>query len=95
MGFSKHWCKWIKACILGAWLSVIVNGSASGFFTSTQGVRQGDPLSLALFIIMAKAFSKIIKHYHLMGKWKGAKIGGTSILVTHYLFTNDTLLFGS
>lgn len=79
MGFSKHWCKSIKACISRAWFSVIVNGSASSFFTSTQGVRQGDPLSSALFIIMAKAFSKIIKHYHLMGKWKGAEIGGTYI----------------
>ena len=95
MGFSKGWCKWIKACISGAWFSVIVNGKAAGFFSSTQGVRQGDPLSPALFIIMAEAFSRTINHQHGMGKWKGAAIPGTNISVTHSLFADDTLLFGA
>ena len=95
MGFDKHWCKWIKACILGAWFSVIINGSVSGFFPSMQGVRQGDPLSPALFIIMVEALSRTIKQHHLYEKWKGAKIEGTSISVMHSLFANDTLLFGS
>ena len=94
-GIFKKWCKWIKACILGAWFSVIVNGKAPGFFSSTQGVRQGDPLSLALFIIMAEAFNRTINHQHVMGKWKGAVIPGTNISITHSLFADDTLLFGA
>ena len=94
MGSSYQWCKWIRACISGAWFSVIINGTASSFFSSTQGIRQGDPLSPALFIIMAKAFSRTIRHYHLLGKWKGASIIGTSISITHSLFADDTLLFG-
>ena len=94
MGFSDQWCKWIRACISGAWFSVIVNGTASGFFSSTQGIRQGDPLSPSLFIIMAEAFSRTIRHYHFLGKWKGENITGTSISITHSLFVDDTLLFG-
>ena len=94
MGFSNQWCKWIRACISGAWFSVIVNGTASSFFSSTQGIRQGDPLSPALFIIMAEAFSRTIRHYHLLGKWKGENITGTSISITHSIFADDTLLFG-
>ena len=33
MGFSKNWCKWIKACIAGAWFLVIINGKPMGFFS--------------------------------------------------------------
>ena len=43
---------------------------------------------------MAEAFSRTIRHYHLLGKWKGANITGTSISITHSLFADDTLLFG-
>ena len=70
MGFSKNWCKWIKACISGAYFLVIINGKPVGFFPSTQGIRQGDPLSLVLFIIMAEAFSKTISHQHMINKWQ-------------------------
>ena len=94
MGFSKNWCKWVKACISGAWFSVIINGKPEGFFPSTQGIRQGDPLSPVLFIIMAEAFSRTISHQHLLNKWKGALIAGTNISIAHSLFADDTLLFG-
>ena len=59
-GFSKAWCKWIKAFILGDTFSVLINGSLEGFFKSSQGIRQGNPLSPDLFILMEKAFCKAI-----------------------------------
>ena len=43
---------------------------------------------------MVEAFSRTIRHYHLLGKWKGANITGTSLSITHSLFVDDTLLFG-
>ena len=94
MGFSKNWCKWIKACISGAWFSVNIKRKPEGFFHSSQGIRQGDPLSPVLFIIMAEAFSRTISHQHLLNKWKGALIAGTNISITHSFFADDTLLFG-
>ena len=77
-----------------AWFSLIINGKPVGFFPSTQGIRQGDPLSPVLFIIMAESFSRAISHQHVLQKWKGALISRINISITHSLFVDDTLLFG-
>lgn len=67
--FSLKWCKWIHLCFLGANFLVLINGAPVGFFSSTQGVRQGDPLFPLLFIIMEEALSRKITKFHDQGLW--------------------------
>lgn len=50
LGFPKKWIKSIKFCISIVNYSLIVNGNVCGFFGATNGLRQGDPLSPALFM---------------------------------------------
>ena len=45
MGFGSRWMSWMKWCISTASFSVLINGSPAGFFPSSRGLRQGDPLS--------------------------------------------------
>ena len=44
---------------------------------------------------MEEALSKCINSFNQKGLWKGINIIGTSLSITHSLFVDDTLLFGS
>lgn len=58
--FSNNFCKLVQECISSAWFSIFINDSPFGFFTSSRGIRQGDPISLALFTILSDLLSRIL-----------------------------------
>lgn len=62
MGFSMTWRKWIQACLGSSSVSVLVNGSPTDRFPVSKGLRQGDPMALFLFLMVAEGLSGIIKN---------------------------------
>lgn len=48
------------------WYSILLNGQPKSFFKSSRGVKQGDPLSPALFIlaseVLFRALNKLIEN---------------------------------
>jgi hypothetical protein len=60
MGFADGWRRWIRACVFQSTMSVLVNGSPTGDFTVCKGLRQGDPLSPFLFLIVAEGLTGLM-----------------------------------
>ncbi|RVW46613.1 Transposon TX1 uncharacterized 149 kDa protein [Vitis vinifera] len=96
MGFGERWIKWIEWCISTVRYSVLINDSPSGFFQSSRGLRQGDPLSPYLFVIAMEVFSCLMRRAISRGflsGWRARGRGGEGILISHLLFADDTLVF--
>jgi hypothetical protein len=95
-GFSERWRQWIYSCISTVRFSVLVNGSAHGFFSTSRGLRQGDPLSPMLFIIVMEALSRMLERAVAGGYISGFSVGnstGVELSISHSLFADDTLIF--
>ncbi|RVX22063.1 putative ribonuclease H protein [Vitis vinifera] len=96
MGFGERWLGWIKWCISTASFSVLINGTPKGFFQSSRGLRQGDPLSPYLFVIAMEVFSSFLKRAVDNGYISGCEVKGRNeggIQISHLLFADDTLVF--
>ena len=57
-------------------LIVLVNGTFTNFFSTYRGLRQGDPLSPYLFVLIMEAFSKLIAKPKEGGFIRGFKLEG-------------------
>lgn len=76
--------------------SILVNGSTHGLFGSSRRIRQGDPLSLLLFVVVMEALSKMMEKAVGEGLLVGFSMGRegrNNLLISHLLFADDTLIF--
>jgi hypothetical protein len=88
LGFHSHWINWIRLCISTSSFLVLLNGSPFGLFSPSRGLRQGDPLSPLLFIIVSEVISRL-----LFSSLCGFKIARACSPLNHLLFADDLIIF--
>ncbi|XP_035540253.1 uncharacterized protein LOC118344233 [Juglans regia] len=88
-------CGLINQCIRSLWFSVVMNGVSKGFFPAGRGLRQGDPISPYLFIMVEEILYRMIKKAFLDGKiLPFYHLRGTPI-VSHLLYADDIVIFAN
>ena len=93
LGFGSKWIAWIMECVSSATMSVLLNGSPLRPFKMEKGLRQGDPLSPYLFILVSEALICIFKKAHDMNMIEPVIIGKAKVSLKHLQFADDILLF--
>jgi hypothetical protein len=77
VGLGRSGGKLIKFCVSIVKFSILVNGAPPGFFQSSKGIRQGDPLSPLLFVVVMEALSRMLNEsmaYCLVSRWALGKM---------------------
>ncbi|CAA7395567.1 unnamed protein product [Spirodela intermedia] len=92
-GFTDDFIDLVDACVRDNHFSLLVNGSSTPFFTATRGLRQGDPLSPTLFILVEEVLSRSLTRAINQGLIRPYYSKRGCPIISHSLFANDAILF--
>lgn len=88
MGFGETFIDLLWRIMSNNWYLVIVNGTRHGFFHSTKGLKQGGPLSPALFILGAEVLSRMLNMFFHQHNYKSFQMK-----INHSNFADDIIIF--
>jgi len=60
-GFCERWCNWLHSLLTTSRSAVLVNGCPGPWISCKRGLRQGDPISPYLFLLVAETLQKLIR----------------------------------
>ncbi|KAA0065355.1 F17F8.5 [Cucumis melo var. makuwa] len=90
IGTPLKFVSWIRACVTSSMFSIMINGSFEGFFHGRKGVRQGDPLSPFLFVmvmeVLSRMLNKIPQSFQFHRRCEKVKLN-------HLTFADDLMIF--
>lgn len=93
MGFYNRVVNVIQRLLSNNYYLVLLNGQYVGFFHSTRGVKQGDPLSPALFILSAKVLTRALNQLFKDNNYVGYEVLKWSSNLNHLAYADDTIIF--
>ncbi|GKC49625.1 RNA-directed DNA polymerase, eukaryota, partial [Tanacetum coccineum] len=90
---GDRWCGWIQSCLRSSRGLVIVNGSPTSEFQFYRGLKQGDPLSPFLFILIMESLHISVQRVVDAGMFRGISMG-PSLHLSHLFYANDAIFMG-
>lgn len=87
LGFDEKWIKWIEGCLISRLISILVNGSPTKEFMLERWLRQGDPLTPFLFLIVVEGLSGLMRETTLRNMFLGYKVGASDVEVNLLQYT--------
>jgi hypothetical protein len=93
-GFPIKWIAWMKACVCGGSMSILVNGSPTEQIDIQRGLKQGDPLAPFLFLLVAEVFSGLMRNAERRNLFEGFDFKREGMVISHLQYADDTLCIG-
>jgi len=93
MGFHNKWISWIRGCMESVTVSVLVNGSPTEEFKPSRGLRQGDPLTPFLFVVVVEGLAGLVRQACKARLFTGLKFGRKDVELGILQFADDTVFF--
>nr|XP_025647281.1 uncharacterized protein LOC112742257 [Arachis hypogaea] len=93
MGFGRKWRGWVMECVSTCSMSILINGSPSKPFKMERDLRQGDPLSPFLFVLVVDVLHRMLGEAVRNGRISLLLVGRDHIKLSHLQFVDDTILF--
>ncbi|GKE31453.1 RNA-directed DNA polymerase, eukaryota, reverse transcriptase zinc-binding domain protein, partial [Tanacetum coccineum] len=91
-GFGKKWCSWIQSFLRSSRGLVIVNGSPAEEFQFHKGLKQGDPLSPFLFILVMESLHISFQRVVDAGMFKVIMLSPS--LISLIFYADDAIFMG-
>nr|GFA51416.1 RNA-directed DNA polymerase, eukaryota [Tanacetum cinerariifolium] len=92
-GFGSKWHNWISSCLNNAMGSVLVNGSPTLEFQFHKGLKQGDPISPFLFILIMGTLHLTFKRVLNADLYKGIPLYD-SCTISLLFYADDVVFIG-
>ena len=92
-GFNETFTNWIMSYVSSVLFEVVVNWGKLAGFKPSRGLRQGDSLSLYLFILGQEVLSRLIKHDLRLKNVAGIRTSISGPTISHVMFADDIVLF--
>ncbi|XP_057719506.1 uncharacterized mitochondrial protein AtMg01250-like [Arachis stenosperma] len=92
MGLGRRWRGYVMECVSTCSMLVLINGSPSKPFKMERGLRQGDPLSPFLFVLIVDVLHRMIGEAVRNGRISPLLVGRDHIELSYLQFADDTIL---